>query len=890
MKNIIFKGLAITVLILLGNAWALVWDGKIDSEWYWENPKQKEFTITTATQLAGLAQLVNGGNNFSGKTIKLGANIMLNDTTNWQNWNEDKPTNVWTPIGSYTNENNNRAFSGTFDGNNYVVNGIYISNSNSYQGLFGYTFKATIKNLGITASYIKGGSIVGGLAGFSNNSTITNCYSIGNTNGSSVIGGLVGNNKGKIAYCYAIRNTTGGSIVGGLVGSNEGTIENCYATGNVYTPSMGGIYAASIGGLVGDNGGIITNCYATGEVTGGKSVGGLVGNNRKIITNCYATGDVASYGFGFGGLIGGLVGENSGKIAKCYATGNVDGYGNQGNNVGGLIGSNSGTIDDCYTIGNVSGQYNVGGLVGFDGGSTIGFNTQITTGSTITNCYTVGDVKGSNNVGGLVGRDISSSVIKNSFAIGNVTGEEYNVGGLVGSNGGTIMNSYAGGDVVGGKNIGGLVGITSGKITITNCYTVGKVSGITGSTIGGLIGVNNESTIKSSYYDRQTSTQVDINKGDPKSTTQMKQQATFANWDFSKIWKIDSGKNDGYPYLRTSGNITETMKGSVQIKIDKNSIYVEKEKIANTAIDTLAKILKNKKKSTVQIQAEPDVKYEILYDVVSTLANSGFTDILFTTKANGKYYTEKIYTPTKRTAHNDDLNLMISMAKDYIEIWAKGGVLPKIFYEEYKDSTHSAYDELAKTLKMVRDRFIDAPDANNVSVIPDQDTDVSKVILLLNRAKTAGFTNITLAMVKMVKSNFSAYKLMNDPNFAKDIANVLKNVETLQAGALQISDNIDMASDAVRSKAEITAVFNARMPDLKSIYNKYLLLKPGFSGKVTIKFTIAPSGDIVSISIVSSTTGYGEFDNVIKEQVSRWKWNRIESGNTTATIPFSFAE
>jgi len=548
----------LTVLCLTQSVSARVWDGKIDSEWYWDNPQRTEFTISTAAQLAGLAQLVNGGNDFSGKTIKLGANIMLNDTANWQNWNEAKPTNVWTPIGSYTNENNNRAFSGTFDGNNYVVNGIYINNSNSYQGLFGYTFKATIKNLGVTASYIKGSSIIGGLAGFNNNSVITNCYSKVNVEGKNHdVGSLVGSNKGTIIKCYATGNVIGNSIVGGLIGSNEGTIANCYATGNVYSSSAG-IDGASIGGLVGDNGGTIKDCYAVGKVIGSKSVGGLIGNNHKTVTNCYALGDVASYNFGFGGLIGGLVGENSGKIANCYATGNVNGYGNQGNNIGGLVGSNSGIIDDCYATGKVAGQDNIGGLVGFDGGSTIGFNTKTTSGGIITNCYAIGNVNGSNRVGGLVGKDIGSSIIKNSFATGNVTGENDDVGGLVGNNFGAITNSYAKGDIAGKNNIGGLVGITSGKITITNCYAVGKVSGITGSTIGGLTGVNSESTIKNSYYDRQTSTQVDINKGEPKSTTQMKQQATFTNWDFSKIWKIDAGKNNGYPYLRGNGNVTET--------------------------------------------------------------------------------------------------------------------------------------------------------------------------------------------------------------------------------------------------------------------------------------------------------------------------------------------
>jgi TonB family protein len=93
-----------------------------------------------------------------------------------------------------------------------------------------------------------------------------------------------------------------------------------------------------------------------------------------------------------------------------------------------------------------------------------------------------------------------------------------------------------------------------------------------------------------------------------------------------------------------------------------------------------------------------------------------------------------------------------------------------------------------------------------------------------------------------------------------------------------------------RSKAEVLAVVDARMPSLRNIYKEYLKLKPGFSGKVTLKFTIAPSGEVISIVILSSTTGYAEFDNAVKNMVATWKWKAIERGNTTPTIPFNFTE
>ena len=57
-----------------------IWDGTADVSWY--DASAQAYNLTTAEQLAGLAQLVNNGNAFAGKTITLGADIFLNDTMN----------------------------------------------------------------------------------------------------------------------------------------------------------------------------------------------------------------------------------------------------------------------------------------------------------------------------------------------------------------------------------------------------------------------------------------------------------------------------------------------------------------------------------------------------------------------------------------------------------------------------------------------------------------------------------------------------------------------------------------------------------------------------------------------------------------------------------------
>jgi len=103
--------------------------------------------------------------------------------------------------------------------------------------------------------------------------------------------------------------------------------------------------------------------------------------------------------------------------------------------------------------------------------------------------------------------------------------------------------------------------------------------------------------------------------------------------------------------------------------------------------------------------------------------------------------------------------------------------------------------------------------------------------------------------------------------------------------------DIDMgAGGASRSASDIMKVVKQRTPGLRHIYNKHLKKVPGFEGKITLRFTIAPGGEIISISLVSSTTKNSAFDNDIKNAIGRWTFGAIKSGNTTVTIPFTFTE
>lgn len=177
----------------------------------------------------------------------------------------------------------------------------------------------------------------------------------------------------------------------------------------------------------------------------------------------------------------------------------------------------------------------------------------------IENASSSGKVVGGEEVGGLVGymNDSADTVLK-SHSSAEVTGIE-NVGGLVGQlDYSAIRESYSTGKVTGigtSENIGGLVGSSSGS-TIENSYATGEVSGTT--NVGGLIGYSN-SWLTNTFYDKNTTKQTQGVGNDEtaegvsaKTTAQMQNKETFKDWDIEE----DSTILKGTPFLawQKSGN------------------------------------------------------------------------------------------------------------------------------------------------------------------------------------------------------------------------------------------------------------------------------------------------------------------------------------------------
>lgn len=293
-----------------------------------DGTKDTVYEISNAGQLYWFAGLVNGTldgveQNTLANAI-LTANITVNENL-LDSLQYDTEGNVsngsdfisWTPIADCM-EDHITLYSGTFDGNNKTVSGLYFNDNSTRIGLFGSSeADGNIKNVGVVDSYFKGNDFVGGVCG-RNDGTITNCYNAGNLT--------------------AIESS---ATIGGICGYNSGTVTNCYNTGTVTATGQ----VASVGGVCGCSTAPISNCYNIGTVTATSSstdISGICGYNFGPVTNCYYLADTED--------------ENGGKTTAQFASGEVayllsQGYSTEeGDYDGSIWGQKLGENGDTYPV------------------------------------------------------------------------------------------------------------------------------------------------------------------------------------------------------------------------------------------------------------------------------------------------------------------------------------------------------------------------------------------------------------------------------------------------------------------------------------------------------------------------------------------------------------
>ena len=230
------------------------------------------YQIAKPCHLAWFRDYVNGTIVDEATVIThLSASAMLTEDIDLKNYCHaaDKTQSLnelsWKPIG-----NDKRNYQGTFDGNGKTISNLYINASQGFRGLFGYTYKGTIKNITLEEANV--------------------------TNKASYAGILVG----KAAYRSTLQNIK--------------ISKSCQMEG-----------LNLIGAIAGDFDGYANNCVNHATVKGNNFVGGLFGfysRTGNTITACANYGNVTATGYDIGGLVGYVA---SGTIQDCANYGDVEG-------------------------------------------------------------------------------------------------------------------------------------------------------------------------------------------------------------------------------------------------------------------------------------------------------------------------------------------------------------------------------------------------------------------------------------------------------------------------------------------------------------------------------------------------------------------------------------
>ena len=362
-------------------------------------------------------------------------------------------------------------------------------------------------------------SYVGGIVGknTSDGNKVGQLLGMGNSNegfviGNNYVGGVIGKNEvaitGTAEQSVGIVNS--GTVIalaggaGGIIGENSANITHVIMTneGEVHgNPSADGTTEENgTGGIIGVNaiGANISNSSlmnrVNGNVSGVANVGGIIGINHGVITGgrdennnyykyqIYNNGTIQAGSYDAetgtitpftGANIGGLLGNNSGTLTAGYNTGVVNA--GQSSNVGGIAGKNSGTLDKV-------------------------FNSVVTVTKTETGA-TDAD-----------GRKLYNYTYTDGGAISGAS----NVGGIVGSNAGTLSNAYSTTAVAGASNVANIVGSNAGQVSNIYGYAANGNTNVNGGTVTNSYIIKGDGTLAENGKDAK---KLDSYAFDKKDTT-----------------------------------------------------------------------------------------------------------------------------------------------------------------------------------------------------------------------------------------------------------------------------------------------------------------------------------------------------------------------------------
>ncbi len=161
--------------------------------------------------------------------------------------------------------------------------------------------------------------------------------------------------------------------------------------------------------------------------------------------------------------------------------------------------------------------------------------------SNISLILSAGDIKGTTCIGGIVGYNDGSTVNKCDNE-STVEATQNYAAGIVGyQDGGAINNSFNKGTITSPDYASGLVAYIQNNGTVDKCYSSNlfNCNGIKGGLVA--YAQSGQYNVTDSYWDTTLSGLTDSYGGTGKAGLLFVKKSTFANWDFTTIWKLLEG-------------------------------------------------------------------------------------------------------------------------------------------------------------------------------------------------------------------------------------------------------------------------------------------------------------------------------------------------------------
>lgn len=448
-----------------------------------------------------------------------------------------------------------RYFSGEFDGGGHRLQNFSLVNANKdCVSPFGCLKEATIKNISVHVSQLRGRDYVGVLS-YAENVHFENVnfsYSLQNNLVGRDYVGFVGHLIDSDLK-FSIPNlddfvVNGRNFVGSYFGRAE--FSDSYVIENLKLSGVSVIAQDYAGGLCGHATNLrLTNVDFNGVVSGNNYVGGLVGSLRDggLLQKISVSAGQVDGNF----LVGGLFGiVRNASLEDSFSAANVNGVVQTGGLVGNIAGNNAAhvlTLERVYSSGNMQcGGQRCAGLVGngaylnikntfFSGAidyQSVATNTRHKyiagicgncRSSRIENTFSVASINGRNaaKLGGIVGDSFSSEgvplVIQDSFSTGIIShsaGDHVFVGGIIGEQNGRteLRRVYSAARIQNTDSrlmgVGGLMGNCRLQSSVEDSYFLGEIqsvsmgfwgaAGIVGTSTSGA-SFNSECDIRRSY-------------------------------------------------------------------------------------------------------------------------------------------------------------------------------------------------------------------------------------------------------------------------------------------------------------------------------------------------------------------------------------------------------